>query len=80
MQTVISLPDRLFAAADCLARRLRISRSRLFQRAVREYIAAHRDDGVTQALDEIYGPAAEQAGVDRGLDHLQSASLPREDW
>jgi murein L,D-transpeptidase YcbB/YkuD len=40
---------------------------------VKEYIAAHRDDGVTQALDDIYGP-------DRGLEHLQSASLPREDW
>jgi hypothetical protein len=80
VKTAISIPDGLFEAVERLTRRLGISRSQLFQRAVRAYLEANRDEGVTQALDDVYGPEGEQAGVDRVLERLQRASLPREDW
>jgi antitoxin MazE6 len=42
MKTAISIPDELFREAEACARRLRISRSRLFAEATREYLARRR--------------------------------------
>jgi len=57
MKTAISLPDPLFRSADGLARRLGMSRSRLFATAVAEFIAKHRTDKVTERLNEVYSAA-----------------------
>lgn len=54
MKTAISIPDEVFAEADRLARRLNQSRSQLYSRAVREYVARHSSDDVTAALDALY--------------------------
>jgi len=80
VKTAISIPDGLFEAVERLTHRLGISRSQLFQRAVKAYLEAHRQEGVTQALDDVYGQEGEQAGVDQVLERLQRASLPKEDW
>jgi metal-responsive CopG/Arc/MetJ family transcriptional regulator len=53
MKTAISIPDDLFAAADALARSTGQSRSQLYSRAVREFVARHSPDRVTEALDEV---------------------------
>jgi metal-responsive CopG/Arc/MetJ family transcriptional regulator len=53
MKTAISIPDGVFADAERLARELNQSRSQLYGRAVREYVARHSADRVTQALDAI---------------------------
>lgn len=57
MKTAISIPDDLFEGAERLARRTKKSRSRLFGDALREYLARHTPDQVTEAmnkaLDEI---------------------------
>jgi predicted transcriptional regulator len=79
MKTAISIPDPLFAAADQLARRMGLSRSELFQRAVRDFLEEHKDAAVTEALDEVYGD--EEGGhLDGVLEQLEIASLPREEW
>jgi len=80
MKTAISLPDPLFLAAERLARRLGLSRSALFQRALRELLEEAQDEGVTEALNRIYGPGRRAARVDPILDTLQLASLPKEEW
>ena len=53
MKTAISIPDDVFSEADQLARETRLSRSQLYTRAVREYVARHSADGVTAALDAL---------------------------
>ncbi len=78
MKTAISIPDDLFAAAEQLAERLGVSRSELYVTALREYVAAHRYDRVTERLNEIYD--RESSVLDPGLMELQQPSLPREDW
>jgi predicted transcriptional regulator len=79
MKTAISIPDPLFAAADQLARRMGLSRSELFQRAVKDFLEVHKEAAVTEALDEVYGE--EDAGrLDAVLEQLEIASLPREEW
>jgi hypothetical protein len=53
MKTAISIPDDVFTDAEALARELKQSRSQLYSRAVREYVARHSSDSVTAALDAL---------------------------
>ena len=52
MKTAISIPNDLFDGAERLARRTRRSRSRLFTDALREYLARHAPDKVTESMDQ----------------------------
>jgi hypothetical protein len=52
-KTAISVPDEIYAEAERLARRQKKSRSRLYADAVREYLARHDPDAVTQALNRV---------------------------
>lgn len=61
MKTAISIPDDVFADADRLARELNQSRSQLYSRAVREYVARHSADSVTSALDAVYAEESADA-------------------
>ena len=80
MKTAISIADSLFEAVERLAKRLGISRSELFQRAVATFLREHRVDGVTEALNEVYGPGTEQGRLDPVLEQFQAASLSKEEW
>ncbi len=53
MKTAISIPDDVFEDAERLARALKKSRSQLYSHALREFIARHAADRVTEALDRI---------------------------
>jgi len=53
MKTAISIPDDVFAEAERLARRLKKSRSELYSRALREYVARHGSEHVTETLDRL---------------------------
>lgn len=50
---MISIPDDVFAGAERLARRTKKSRSQLFSEAVREYMARHSPEEITDAMDRI---------------------------
>jgi len=78
MKTAISIPDDLFATAERLAEQFGVSRSEFYVTALREYVAAHQYDRVTERLNEIYDQ--ESSNLDPGLMELQLRSLPREDW
>jgi predicted transcriptional regulator len=53
MKTAISIPDDIFEGAERFARRTKKSRSQLFSDAVREYLARHAPDEVTDAMDRL---------------------------
>ena len=78
MKTAISIPNPLFEAAEQLASRLGISRSELFAKAVAAYIDQHRDEGVTDTLNQIY--SHEDSSIDPVVQQIQSISLPKEEW
>lgn len=78
MKTAVSIPDPIFYAAEALAKRLGMSRSELFSRALEAYLEAHKHDSVREALDAIY--SQELSRLDETLAHMQWASLPKEDW
>jgi predicted transcriptional regulator len=62
MKTAISIPDDLFDSAEMLARETKQSRSQLYSRAVREYVARHSADSVTSALDALCEEEAPDSG------------------
>ena len=80
MKTAISIPDTLFIASERLAKRLGISRSELFQRAVRSFIDQQKADGVTESLDALYESESVSSELDPVIERLQGASIAKEDW
>jgi metal-responsive CopG/Arc/MetJ family transcriptional regulator len=78
MKTAISMPDEVFRTAEQYARERKLSRSALFTRAVEEYLAHHRQEGVTERLDRVY--TTEVSRLDPVLQKVQFASLPKEEW
>jgi len=78
MKTAVSIPDRVFRAAERAAKRLGLSRSELYARAVQEYVEKLRRTDVTKRLDEIY--PREESRVPEPLARAQAAAIGREDW
>ena len=78
MKTAISIPDKVFASAEQLARRLGQSRSQLYTQALSSYVDKHRGDKVTSKLDEIY--SNQESRLEPELQTLQTHSLQKEDW
>jgi hypothetical protein len=60
MKTAVSIPDSLFSAAERLARRTGKSRSRVVSEALREYLARHAPDELTQAMNQACADIGEQ--------------------
>ena len=52
MRATVTIGDELFAAADDLAGEMGISRSRLYQIALREYLRSHRERLLTDRVNE----------------------------
>lgn len=80
MKTAISIPDGIFREADALAKRLGLSRSELYARAVSALLEAHRGEAVTARLNEVHGPGGADASLDSDLAAAQSAAIGRERW
>jgi Arc/MetJ-type ribon-helix-helix transcriptional regulator len=60
MKTAVSIPDEVFEQAERLARRARKSRSQVFSSALREYLARHAPDEVTEAMDRVCAQVGDQ--------------------
>ena len=64
-KTAISVDDRLMLAADRLARKMGISRSRLFSLAIEAYLRNLEQDNMLEQLNRVY--ADDSAGTERRL-------------
>ena len=80
MKTAISIPDKVFTAADRLAKRLALSRSELYARAVAEFIEQHKTLGVAEQLDRVYGEQPAGPAVDSVLEQMQQHSVGKDEW
>ena len=78
MKTAVSIPNDLFEGAERLARRTRRSRSRLFSDALREYLARHTPDNVTELMDKALAQIG--AGKDAFVSSAARRTLERIDW
>lgn len=60
MKTAVSIPDDVFEEAERLAADLKTSRSHLYSRALREFVARHAPDRITEAMNRVI----EEVGAD----------------
>ena len=80
MKTAISIPDPLFEAADQVAKRLRVSRSKLYATALSQFVRGHRTNGVTELLNGVYGADPDSSRLDALVQSLQLHSILRDEW
>ena len=80
MKTAVSIPDRVFEAAEKLAARLGVSRSHLYAQALASLVEKHREDLITSKLNEIYSPGGETSSLEREVRVIQSRSIPPDKW
>ncbi len=53
MKTAVSIPDEVFDKVERLAHRARRTRSEVYSAALREYVARHAPDEVTDAMNRV---------------------------
>ena len=60
MKTAISLPEPLFEAAEKLAKRMQLSRSALYARAVEDFVRKNDQDDVTNRINRVLAEALQE--------------------
>jgi metal-responsive CopG/Arc/MetJ family transcriptional regulator len=78
MKTAVSMPDDLFRLAEATARRLGVSRSALYSKAIAEFLKGQNGNAVTERLNAVY--SRRPAKVDSGLHRAQLKSLEKDAW
>jgi metal-responsive CopG/Arc/MetJ family transcriptional regulator len=53
MKVAVSIPDDVFSAAESLAKREKVSRSKLYSRALEHYVAYSEPDQVIAAINAL---------------------------
>ena len=78
MKTAVSVPDDLFRMAEATARRLRVSRSQLYAKAIAEFLERQRGNAITERLNDVY--SRHPAKVDSGLHCSQLKTIEKDVW
>jgi predicted transcriptional regulator len=78
MKTAVSVPDDLFRLAEATARRLRVSRSELYAKAIAEFLKRQQGNAITERLNDVY--SRHPAKVDSALHRAQLKSLEKDAW
>jgi metal-responsive CopG/Arc/MetJ family transcriptional regulator len=83
MKTAISLPDHLFEEAEAAAKDLGLSRSKLIQTALEEFLKKRREAQITAGFNEAiakYGDPSE--GEEDRIEHSRQiiTNMERDEW
>jgi metal-responsive CopG/Arc/MetJ family transcriptional regulator len=78
MKAAVSIPDPVFKAADKLAQRMGVTRSRLYSVALQRFVQEHDDDAITAKLNEVY--STEESALDPVLQSIQARSVKKTKW
>ena len=78
LKTAISIPEDIYRDAEDAAKKLGMTRSRLYSVAVADFLNRYRKDDIKAKLNEVY--TAGSPGIDPTLAAMQLESLPRGEW
>lgn len=78
MKTAISIPDKLFLAADQYAKNHGFSRSSLYAKAIAQFLEQHPADYITKGLNKVY--SVESSKLNKNLSTMQFYSIEKEKW
>jgi hypothetical protein len=81
MKTAISIDDGLLRDADTTARLMGLSRSRLFARAMEDFLKRQKHEEMLRQLNEVYsqGPDAQEKALLKRIKAKAGAAI-RERW
>jgi len=80
MKIAVSVPDDVFQRAERLAHREGRSRSEVYSAALREYVARHAPDEVTEAIDSSMATLGDEAGADGFVRAAATRVLESSEW
>jgi metal-responsive CopG/Arc/MetJ family transcriptional regulator len=78
MKVAISIPDEVFSEAESLAKGLKVSRSEIYGRALREFLGRHVPDRVTEQMNRTVAAVGET--VDPFTKRAARGVLRRVEW
>ncbi len=78
MKTAISIPDSVYNAAELVAKKLNVSRSELYTKAVSDYLSKNQKSHITEALNKVY--SEENSFIDPAIHDAQIYSIGKESW
>ena len=78
MKVAVSIPDPIFAKAEALAKRSKLSRSRLYAQALAAYVERHTDDEITEAMEAVLNEVGNEA--DPFLREAARQALAHTEW
>jgi metal-responsive CopG/Arc/MetJ family transcriptional regulator len=78
MKTAVSIPDDVFDRAERFAKQAKRSRSEVFSAALREYVARHAPDDVTEAMNRVCEGAQQEPDAFSGA--AGRRVLERTEW
>jgi metal-responsive CopG/Arc/MetJ family transcriptional regulator len=61
MKVAVSIPDPIFAEVDALAKRLKLSRSKVYARALEDYVASHPPELTVEMINAAYEEIGDQS-------------------
>jgi metal-responsive CopG/Arc/MetJ family transcriptional regulator len=78
MKLAVSIPDPIFAEAEAFAKNAQTSRSRLYSRALAEFMARHAPDKITTAMDRVIEAVGQE---DASFRHRAARNIAkRNEW
>ncbi|MBO0682049.1 MAG: hypothetical protein J2P45_02745 [Candidatus Dormibacteraeota bacterium] len=86
VKTAVSLPERLFEAAERAARRRGVSRSRIFVEALEQHLAGEEESDITAQINAALAhpvtpeEAAEEAEAEAFVAEAGRRLLPEWEW
>ena len=60
MKVAVSIPDPVFAKADALAKQLKLPRSKIYARALDEFVERHSADRLTELANALADEMSEE--------------------
>jgi metal-responsive CopG/Arc/MetJ family transcriptional regulator len=78
MKTAISIPDSLFEVVEETAKKMGVSRSKLFSLAVKEFLKDRNMKNVTNRLNECY--KKDSSKLNKSIESAQLSSISKEEW
>lgn len=78
MKTAVSIPDEIFEEAEDLVAKYHTSRSELYSRALKEFVARHAADRLTEAMNRAVDRVGED--VDESSRGAARRVLEKVEW
>ncbi|HEX9928427.1 MAG TPA: ribbon-helix-helix protein, CopG family [Pyrinomonadaceae bacterium] len=78
MKTAVTIPDNIIKRADKLAKRRKISRSKLFTEAIESYLDEYDEEEIIRRINEVCDKV--DTSVDPVLLRMATLSLPKDEW